>query len=218
MATVTQRERLFRGQVHSEHIVHFVDDDAARVKMIADFLAAALSKDASAVVIARRAYWPDVAARLVQRRIATSLDTRLVVLDAELTLAGLMRRGRVDHEAFESTVPPLVRSLAASSPAGLYAYGEMVDLLAAEGNFDGARELEESWNRLAAETPFTLLCGYSSAHFAAASTRDQLTAICGCHTKVRTDAADTLGQWIVGRTVPLSAAARTSSSAAPAAR
>ncbi len=199
---MTRRERLVRGPVRSEHIVHFFDDRPARVAAITRFLSDALQANRSVIVVARNVHWQDVREKLTADRIAAGLDSRLVVLDARATLDTLMRDGTVVPELFQKVIAPLVRDVSAASPAGLSVYGEMVDLLAAEGEFDAATSLEACWNGLAAEALFTLLCGYSSAHFTSTAHRDQLAAICGCHESVRTDSADALGQWLVDQTLP----------------
>src|SRR5205085_9449581 len=87
-------------------------------------------------------------------------------------------------------------TLARAADAGLSAYGEMVDILASEGNFKAAHELEAEWNALATQASLTLLCGYASAHFAVAE-RETMSKVCAAHTRVETDAGDALGQWLL---------------------
>jgi hypothetical protein len=197
---VTHREYLLRGDVHSEHIVHFFDDDAARVGVVTAFLSEALGQTQSVVVVARPKIWSKISAGLTARGADVAVNARLIVLDAYQTLAGMMRRGRFDPDLFHRTVAPLVRDAVAASPVGVSAYGEMVDILASEGNFTAAQELERVWNELASEVSFTLLCGYSSAHFASVHHRDAMMAICAAHSKVRTDSSDALGRWLVRET------------------
>ena len=199
---MNHRELLHKGTVHSEHIVHFFDDDRSRVEVVSSFLADALAANRSVLVVARPRYWTAVSERLRRQAVAVGPDTRLVVLDAHATLASIMRDGLVSPQQFNATVAPLVRNLAVASPAGLSAYGEMVDILAAEGDLAGAQALECCWNDLAAQESFTILCGYASAHFAVKGCRDAMAAICGAHTTVRTDSADALGQWLVRSAVP----------------
>ena len=72
----------------------------------------------------------------------------------------------------------------------------MVDILAAEGNFAAAHDLEAAWNALSERVSLTLLCGYASAHFALGN-RETMSMICAAHTRVDTDAGDALGRWLV---------------------
>lgn len=196
----------------SNHLVHFFDDLRARVTTVSTYVAEALRRNRSVLVVARRAHWRRVAARLKrQATVAGPVDRkgRLVVLDADAVLSSLMRRGRLDKDLFRRTISPLVWKLAAVTPEGVAAYGEMVDILAAERNLPAVERLEESWNELMATAPLTLLCGYDSARFTTPSTQQAVGVICRAHHSVRTDAPDGLGRWLVE-------GATTSSSAAPA--
>jgi len=195
---VTHRECLFRGHVQSEHIVHFFDDDRTRVEVVTGYVRDALARNASVLVVARDTHWRNIAAALARRGVVVGSDSRLVVLDARATLDQLMRHGRIEPALFDGTIRPLVRNLATATTAGLYAYGEMVDLLAAECDFEAAQALEACWNELAACESFTLLCGYAAAHFQAHAHREPFAAICAAHTSSRSDASDALGHWLLG--------------------
>ena len=125
----------------------------------------------------------------------TSVRQRLVALDASEVLNQITRHGVVDRRLFDSCVAPLVEKLAATGK--LWIYGEIVELFAEQQDFAGAIRLEEMWNDLSARVPFTLLCGYSSAHFAPPSSKNALRDICGTHTHAAATTADTLGQWLL---------------------
>jgi hypothetical protein len=126
-----------------------------------------------------------------------SCDTgqRLVMLDAGDVLRQLRRNGRIDATAFGRTIRPIVKSLSGSRP--LWVYGEIVELCAEEGDIDGALALESLWNDLCAAILFTLLCGYSSAHFAGEDGRQALRDICRAHTHRTASHDDTLGSYLL---------------------
>jgi hypothetical protein len=193
---VIHAERLLHGRVESEHVVHFFDDDRARVNAVFEYVAKALLARRSVVVLARRSIWRRIAAGLKHDRIVPVGGARLLVLDATATVAGLMRCGYFAPELFRKTLVPIVKDVCLVAPVGVSAYGEMVDVLAAEGNFEAAQALEHAWNELAGEASFKLLCGYSSAHFAEMG-RHALAGICAAHSTVRTDSSDALGRWLV---------------------
>lgn len=188
-----------RGDVQSEHIVHFFDDDAARVSVVTAYIAEALAENHTALAVARARTWNGIAAGLRARGVEVSGHPRVLALDANQMLAEFMRRGRFDVDLFRRMFAPRIHAIAAAS-GGLTAYGEMVDVLASEGNFTAAQDLELAWNELASEVSLTLLCGYSSAHFASIQDRDAMTAICAAHSKVHTDSSDALGRWLVRET------------------
>jgi MEDS: MEthanogen/methylotroph, DcmR Sensory domain len=196
------RERVLHGASSCEHIVHFFDDETARECVVAAFVKDALAQKHSVLIAARPALWRSISAALAKDRVVVSPDARLVVLDAYATLAQIMRQGRFEPHLFQKTVAQTVSYLAAAAPLGVSAYGELVDILAAEGNFTAARELEAAWNELIAEGSLTLLCGYSSAHFAPSGNRGAMSAVCAAHTRVETDSSDALGRWLLGGAEP----------------
>ena len=70
---------------------------------------------------------------------------RLLLLDAEETLATFMAGRMPDAELFMATVGGVIeKRLRTGGTSGLRAYGEMVDVLWKAGNTDGALKLEES--------------------------------------------------------------------------
>jgi hypothetical protein len=120
---------------------------------------------------------------------------RLVALDAREILERITRDGAIDARLFETAVVPVVERLAATGPLSIY--GEIVELLAEQGDFSGAIRLEQLWNTLAEKHPFTLLCGYSSAHFTASESMSALRDLCGAHTHSTATTDDTLGRWLL---------------------
>jgi hypothetical protein len=120
----------------------------------------------------------------------------LTTLDANDMLALFMRDERPVRHLFRATIGARVAELAAAPPSPLRIYGEMVEVLAERGNFAGAHALEELWNELTTEQPFTLLCGYSSAHFGPEASTAALHAICRSHCTVQPLGTDPLGAWL----------------------
>ena len=73
-------------------------------------------------------------------------------------------------------------------------------MLAEQGDLGAAFALEQLWNALGSEMPFTMMCGYCSAHFTASTAQRSLRDICGTHTDVMADADDTLGRYLLATT------------------
>ena len=120
---------------------------------------------------------------------------RLVVLDAADVLRQITHKGMIDAALFRKTVKPLVETLARTGR--LRIYGEVVELLAEEEDMAGALALEQLWNDLATEVPFTLMCGYSSAHFMGNVGRRALKHICRAHTQSIATEEDPLGSYLL---------------------
>ncbi len=106
---------------------------------------------------------------------AAASQGRLIQLDARQCLSLLMRGGIPDPVLFDQTVGSLVRQHATEQP--LRAYGEMVDVLWAEGNPRAALQLEALWQELQGHVPFRLLCSYTESHLDA----DGRDAVCRVH-------------------------------------
>lgn len=143
----------------AEHAVHFHDSDVELLGRLTSYVADGLARGETCVVIATDAHRRALRQRLALAGLDDSETGRLVDLDAEAVLAGLLRDGRPDPDAFELALGRLVGDLHQRS-APTRAFGEMVGLLTARGEIDAALELEELWNGLQSRFGFPLLCAY----------------------------------------------------------
>jgi len=180
------RERVLRGSIVSEHVVQLFDEPASLAAGVSAYLLDAYARGDNLLVVARPSNWALISVALeVHRCPVTDLleAGRLLVLDAATTMATFMVHGDPDAKRFDSNIGSLVKQLCDTSPAGLTVYGEMVDILVAQGNYVGAERLEDLWNSLSERCSFRLLCGYSSTHFADGRASVHLHQICGAHSR-----------------------------------
>ena len=199
---VQNAERVFRGCITSKHIVQLFDTSDTLADGVATFLNDGFVARDSLLVVARPSHWKAIAARLERRGHSVTDATRggqLTVQDAQRTMSRFMRHGQPVAELFHSEVGQIVERLATQANGSLWIYGEMVDVLAEERNFAAARYLEELWNELGLRLSFTLLCGYSSAHFADASTARMFAEICDRHSHIHIGDEDVMGNWVLKR-------------------
>ena len=195
---MTHRERVLHGDIASEHLVQLFDESDSRVEGVANFLYRGWQGNGPLLVVARPINWALIQARLEAKGCpvaAIIAEGRLVALDAATTMASFLQDDSPKPSLFDKHVGTMVSRL--SKRGRLHAYGEMVDILAEQGRFQAAHELEILWNQLAARESFTLLCGYASAHFGDARDAEALHRICRAHTGVHADAADLLGTWLL---------------------
>jgi DcmR-like sensory protein len=194
------RERVVRGSVASEHLVHVFDGPQSLVETVATYLFEGWRRHDALLVVIRPSNWAPTSAELVARAFPVGglIDRgRLVVLDAATTLATFLVNGEPDPEKFDSNVGSVIRRLCnVDSQAGLTVYGEMVDILAEQGNFIAAEHLEDLWNNLSAQCSFRLLCGYSSAHFGDQRSIRHRQSINGLHTDASAP-ADAPAPWLL---------------------
>jgi hypothetical protein len=189
-----------RGQsLPHHHLLQLFDTDESLTRSVAAFLCGGDEKGHTLLVVATRKHWNGIVSRLrgPGNTRASQTATRVIFWDAEGTLERFMRRGEPDRALFVRCVARVVLRLARETPTGLRIYGEMVDLLAREGNYSGAAQLEHLWNELGKRCLFTLLCGYSAAHFASPDAGSALAAICCEHSHSSSRQSDPLGRFLL---------------------
>jgi len=194
------RERVVRGSVVSEHLIHLFNEPRSLVDTVTTHLYDGWRRGDSLLVAARACHWALASIELAARGCPVDelvAAGRLVVLDAPKTLASFMVNGEPDRERLQMSVGTVVRRLCRESTAGLTVYGEMVDVLAAQGNFIAAEHLEALWNTLSTECSFRLLCGYSSSHFDDDRSVGHLDRINSGHSNSSARATDPRGSWLL---------------------
>jgi len=155
------------------HGVQFYHDDEDLMATLTRYVGSALVNGDVSVVIATKPHRLALDRRLAARGLDVAVPRsagRYVSLDAHGTLSKFVVRGVVDETKCREVVGAVLRR-AGSVPAvdggaaRLFAFGEMVALLCADGRPDEAVRLEEIWNALAREYAFTLCCAYPMKGF-----------------------------------------------------
>lgn len=180
------------------HRLQLFDTTESLASSVSSFLAEGYNAGGNLLVIAKGRHRGAILSAL-QEAGCSPEDThgrqRLVALDAGEILERMTRQGSVDSRLFDAVLAPEVQRLAATGR--LWIYGEVVELLAEQQDFLGAIRLEQMWNGLAKVCPFTLLCGYCSAHFTAPASKPALRKIRGTHTHSSATTDDALGRWLL---------------------
>jgi hypothetical protein len=149
----------------SRHLVQCFDSPDALVEGVSAFLNHGLLQGDAALVVMRLAPWNSVASKLASRGVSLSgaiASGQLTVLDANRTLERVMPHGAPCRGLFDEAVGRTVQQICSGWPR-LRVYSDIVDLLMAEENFQGALELERMWNDLAKQESLTMLWAYSPA-------------------------------------------------------
>ena len=196
---MTARESDLVTHPRKEHLVQLFDDSDSRAAAVARFVSDGLRQGDSLVVVMTADNWNEAAARLKANGAALERATesgQLLVHDAATALTSIMCHGKPLRDLFARTIGTLVSQLN-SQDRHLRIYGEIVDLLAAEGNYRSAQLLEELWNELGERESFTLFCGYSAVNFGDPDTGDALRQICRCHSHVLANPRDVLGTFLL---------------------
>lgn len=191
-------EQVIRHPGDSEHIVQLFDSSKSLSETVANFLWMGLDRGDNVLLAATAQHTHLLTKRLEERgwivREAVAAN-RMVVLDPNATLDAFMRQDAPNAVAFDEVVGTAVRQVA--DRGRVWIYGEMVDMLAARGNYKGAHALEQLWNTLSTRECVTLFCGYASGHFGDVRHTRMLAEICRSHTHVHRKADDLLAEYLL---------------------
>jgi MEDS: MEthanogen/methylotroph, DcmR Sensory domain len=168
-----------------EHVVLFYRDEQELAGRVSEYLLPAVT-DGAAIVIAapdhRRSFEERLAGAGVDVAAARARGSYLE-LDANETIRGFMVGDRPDPAGFWQVASPLLRQ-AAEARRPVLVFGEMVSLLWDAGLVHAAIEVEEMWNELGGQYPFSLLCAYPARPVTCSHYLDALTEVCRAHTEV----------------------------------
>jgi signal transduction histidine kinase len=165
-----------------DHLVGFYEDDPFLAGSVARFLRPAFDGDAAAMVLATPEHLASFQASLEAEGVDAD-DPRFVALDAVEMLDRLTVDGQIDADRFRAVIGGLIDEQTAAGRR-VYAFGELVAILWAEGNVTGALELESLWNELATTRPFSLFCGYPTAVFADEEDTSAFRTVVDAHSAV----------------------------------
>jgi hypothetical protein len=187
------------GGTDTMHLMQLFDSDLSLADNVARFVGQGLARDEQVLVVMSAERWNGVAMRLAWLGCPVDDALRcgqLVVRDADEVLTKFMIADKPHPPQFFATVGSLIEAQAGCGRP-LRVYGEMVDVLIAQGHYAAALELEELWNGLADRHPFTLLCGYTSGHFGDPHNAADLRRICAAHGSIALDPEDLLASFLV---------------------
>jgi PAS domain S-box-containing protein/excisionase family DNA binding protein len=146
----------------AEHMVQFYEADAVLVETVVDYVGAGLRAGEVTIAIITAPHRVAVEQGLRSAGLdlaAAHAAGQYITRDAAETLALIMADGRPAPARFEEVIGTLVAH-AAEGGRPIRGFGEMVALLAAEGNHAAAVQLEGLWNGLRRVHAFSLLCAY----------------------------------------------------------
>jgi signal transduction histidine kinase len=170
----------------SEHIVQFYDSDEFLATTVANYVGDAIRAGEGAIVVATPPH------RLQIEELLRADDLNLptveargqcVALDAGELLATFLIDEMPDARRFADVVGGLV-SRVARQYEKVRVFGEMVGLLATEGNHAATIRLEQLWNDLRKVRSFSLLCAYPMHRLGNAAFAAALAQVCAEHSAV----------------------------------
>lgn len=181
-------EKLLDGPHARGHVVQLYDksDPLSLAVNVSRYLGEGLRRNEGAVVIAtpehRDLFWHELEKSGID--VLPAIESgQLGFLDAGTTLSRCMTGSQPDWMALENVVGAAIgRAWPRDGRTGLRAYGEMVALLWKSGQLAAAARLEQLWNRLLAQSSFSLYCSYEIDIFGKEFHPRQMDAILRTHT------------------------------------
>ena len=170
----------------SDHFVQFYEADSSLLNSLSGFVAKGLNSGGAAVIIATRAHRLELMSKLQGAGVdvlTASASGKYVSLDAAQTLSKFMIDGSPEPARFRDVLGDVFAKIT-DGRNSVRAFGEMVALLWAEGNYDAAIRLEELWNELQKTHSFSLFCAYPMGSFSGQSFVAPLNHVCEAHTRV----------------------------------
>jgi len=169
----------------SGHFAQFYETDEFLLKSLSEFVATGLKAGEAAIVVATPAHQAGLEERLGHAELdvaAVHASGQFVAFDAAETLSRFMAGGAPDPQRFAAIFGDIITRAAQWRRVRIF--GEMVALLWAEGDSDGALALEGLWNQLHESHDFVLFCAYPMHGFDGEAHAELLANVCAEHTHV----------------------------------
>jgi len=189
---LTKTDDILSGKSgNTGHFVRFYDNDTMLLDEVAAFVDQALHARGKAIVIATLDHRNALQGRIEALAHAQNRSVppaHIVWLDAAATLASFMVDGWPDRRRFDEVVGSAVAAACAGG-VRVHAFGEMVALLCARGQYDAALQLERMWNELTDRLAFSLFCAYPWSLFPTAQLKNAFQQVCAAHDHACADVA-----------------------------
>lgn len=153
---------------------------------VSEFIGAGLRLGEGCIVIATKAHRQSLGTLLKGQGMdiaAARARKQFTLLDAGATLAKCMVNGLPEPARFSRVIGGMIEQAIKRHPH-MRIFGEMVALLWAQGNQEGAIRVEQLWNDLSAIHTFSLFCAYPIHGFEGENYEKAFTEICRQHTRV----------------------------------
>src|SRR5688572_6408085 len=168
----------------SRHAVQFHENDHHFLDRVSELVGATLRSGEQVIMITSETTRVGVAQRLQARQMNLAMLAergQYVEQDSALAASQLMRDGRPDRDCLVEFIQDLdrLRLAASNGPRSrLTIVGDVSASLCRTGDFEGAVEIERTWNELTCQLPFFTVCTYPIECFEQSAARNQLARLC----------------------------------------
>jgi hypothetical protein len=178
------------SHVHSgEHFVQFYKNHSFIVDSAAEYFIHGLRSGGTCIAAATREHLGQIAQKIVGYGIdlkSLRKKGKYIELSAEEALPMIMINDIPDPALFQEVIGKVVgRSV--KKGQDLRIFGELVAVLCTSENYAAAASLENLWENLRKEHPFSLFCAYATARFNDNAPEIRMMDICRSHSVVIPD-------------------------------
>jgi PAS domain S-box-containing protein len=169
-----------------EHFVQFYETDSFLVDSLKGFISAGLNAGDACIIVARKSCREGLEQLLQAQGLditAACASGQYTTLDSSETLSKFMIDGVLEPQRFNEVIGNLIQRVAQGNRR-VRIFGDMVEVLCADGSHALAIRLEELWNQLQKTYPFSLFCGYSMESFGDSHLAESLSQLCSQHTHI----------------------------------
>jgi signal transduction histidine kinase len=164
------------------HAVQFYDDDVFLVESMTRYVETGVRAGEGAIVLATRGHIDALADHVDDAELLAGIESgRVVLLDAERTLAQFIVGGAPDRDQFRRCVATAVDACHEAGAVRVRAFGEMVDILWKEGAQQAALAVETYWEEICNERGVALRCAYAMDNFPGQEHTARFEEICARH-------------------------------------
>jgi hypothetical protein len=172
------------------HVVQFYEPEMFPARDVAEYFCTGLQLDEASFLIATPDHTSLVKDCLETRGVDTEAAEgcgMLICKDASATKKVFLEKYSIDPTGLLAKMGSALAEGMETSPTGrVRVFGEVVNLLVGEGEFETCLQIEREWNRLLEKHTFRLYCAYSTAEFSEESSAAYLSEICDLHDRVVT--------------------------------
>lgn len=168
------------------HIVQICQNDIFLVEAVTHYVCTGLRNNEIAIVITTPARRKAMIASLELSGddiLEHKNQGRIRFFDAEILLSTFMIDGMPEWTLFEEHLGQIIEAMQLNHKK-IRAYGDMVNILWQDKQYEAAIQLEEFWNDLSRQQNFSLLCTYLLDHLSPDAYDGSLAKICKCHSHV----------------------------------
>jgi signal transduction histidine kinase len=169
-----------------DHIVQFYERDNFLLQSLSQFISTSLANESSCLIVSTPEHHERLSEMLRNQNVDLSraiASESYQFLDASETLSSFLIDGSPDADLFRMIIEPLLKN-ALQKNGRVVVFGEMVALLWSENKYDEAMKLEQYWNDLKKDIPFTLYCGYPIEGFGGENLAPLLSDVCSTHSVI----------------------------------